>query len=133
MTAQNEEKGLTEAKTKATKGKKKASEAVGSAGKSPANAKSEPKPKAAKKAPKAANKAPKAGKAPRSAQTGKGDKIVELLQRKGGTTLAEMQKASGWQSHSVRGFLSGIVRKKMGLAVTSVKPEGGERTYWIES
>ena len=126
MTAQNEEKGLTEAKTKATKGKKKASEAVGSAGKSPAKSKGEPKPKAAKKAPKAAN-------TPRSAKVGKGDKIIELMQRKGGATLSEMQKATDWQAHSVRGFLSGIVRKKMGLTVVSVKPEDGERTYSIES
>ena len=125
MTAQNEEKGLTEAKTKATKGKKKASEAVGSAGKSPTKSKGEPKPKAAKKAPKAA-------KPPRSAKMGKGDKIVEMLQRTGGATMADLQKASAWQAHSVRGFLSGVVRKKMGLTVTSIKPEGGERIYCIE-
>ena len=125
MTTQNEEKGLPETKIKATKGKKKASGAAGSASKAPAKPKGEPKPKAAKKAPKAA-------KPPRSAKMGKGDKIVEMLQRTGGATMADLQKASAWQAHSVRGFLSGVVRKKMGLTVTSIKPEGGERIYCIE-
>ncbi len=41
-------------------------------------------------------------------------------------------KATGWQPHSVRGFLSGTVGKKMGLVVTSTKGENGERTYSIE-
>ena len=126
MTTQSEEKGLPVTKTKATKGKKKAAGAAGSASKAAAKPKGEPKPMAAKKAPKAA-------KTPPSAKIGKGDKIIELMQRKGGATLVEMQNASDWQAHSVRGFLSGIVRKKMGLTIVSVKPEGGERTYSMES
>ena len=117
MTAQNEEKGLTEAKTKATKGKKKASEAVGSAGKSPAKSKGEPTPKTAKKTAKAA-------KTPRSAKVGKGDKIVELLQRKGGATIKELTAATEWQPHSVRGYLSGVLRKKQGLHIVSSVNEG---------
>ena len=40
-------------------------------------------------------------------------------------------KASGWQPHSVRGFLSGTIGKKMGLAVTSVKGEDGDRVYSV--
>ena len=126
MTTQNEEKGLPVTKTKATKGKKKAAGAARSAEASgKPESKAEPKPKTAKKTPKAA-------KTPRSAKVGKGDTIIELMRRKGGATLAEMQKASDWQAHSVRGFLSGVVRKKMGLTVTSMKPEGGERIYCIE-
>ena len=39
---------------------------------------------------------------------------------------------TGWQPHSVRGFLSGTVRKKMGLAVISTKSEDGERSYSIK-
>jgi hypothetical protein len=42
-------------------------------------------------------------------------------------------KATGWQPHSVRGFLSGIVGKKMGLAVTSTKGEDGERSYSVKA
>ena len=41
-------------------------------------------------------------------------------------------KATGWQAHSVRGFLSGTVSKKMGLAVTSLKGEDGDRTYSVK-
>ena len=42
-------------------------------------------------------------------------------------------KATGWQAHSVRGFLSGALGKKMGLTVTSTKAEDGERRYSITS
>ena len=41
-------------------------------------------------------------------------------------------KATGWQPHSVRGFLSGTVGKKMGLTVKSTKGEDGERTYSVK-
>ena len=44
-----------------------------------------------------------------------------------------MIKATGWQPHSVRGFLSGTVGKKLGLAVVSTKGEDGERTYSIKA
>jgi hypothetical protein len=36
-----------------------------------------------------------------------------------------------WQAHSIRGFLSGTLGKKMGLTVESAKNESGERTYWV--
>jgi hypothetical protein len=42
-------------------------------------------------------------------------------------------KATGWQAHSVRGFLSGTIAKKMGLAVKSEKRAGGERVYSIRN
>jgi hypothetical protein len=41
-------------------------------------------------------------------------------------------KATGWQSHSVRGFMSGVLGKKMGLTVTSTKAEDGERHYSVK-
>ncbi len=46
-------------------------------------------------------------------------------------TLAEIAKATDWQNHSIRGFVSGHVIKKMGLKVESTKGEAGERTYRI--
>ena len=61
----------------------------------------------------------------------KASKVLDLLKRSGGGTLQELMKATGWQAHSVRGFLSGTVGKKMGLAVTSAKSEDGERSYSI--
>ena len=56
-------------------------------------------------------------------------KVLGLLKRPGGATAKELMKATGWQPHSVRGFLSGTVGKKMGLAVTSTKGQDGERSY----
>ena len=65
-------------------------------------------------------------------QGSKTEKILELLKRAGGATTKELIKATGWQPHSVRGFLSGTVGKKMGLAVTSTKGEDGERSYSVK-
>jgi hypothetical protein len=85
----------------------------------------------AKKPPKAAKKAPKppAEKAPRTES--KGAKILELIGRPKGATLAEIMKATGWQAHSVRGFLSTAGRKR-GLKIESEKNDAGERVYQIE-
>jgi len=55
------------------------------------------------------------------------------LKRPDGTTLAELMKATGWQAHSVRGFLSGTVSKKLGFAVASAKAESGERSYSVKA
>jgi Protein of unknown function (DUF3489) len=89
---------------------------------------------------KAGKKATPAKKAPRSAKKGAGARdgsktatILELLERPGGTTAKELLKATGWQPHSLRGFLSGTVGKKMGLTVTSTKGEDGERSYSVKA
>jgi Protein of unknown function (DUF3489) len=57
--------------------------------------------------------------------------VLELLRRKEGATIAEIAKATNWQNHSVRGFISGTVAKKMGLAVESTRNGASERTYRI--
>ena len=57
--------------------------------------------------------------------------VIDLLRRKDGATLAEIAKATDWQNHSIRGFISGTLGKKMGLTVESAKNEAGERTYRI--
>ncbi len=78
------------------------------------------------------HKAPKAPKPAATAREGsKTAKVLDLLKRPGGATLKELMKATGWQPHSVRGFISGTLGKKLGLAVTSAKGEDGERRYTV--
>ena len=60
----------------------------------------------------------------------KGAKILELIGRPKGATLAEIMKTTAWQAHSVRGFLS-TAAKKHGLKIESTKTEAGDRVYQI--
>jgi hypothetical protein len=84
------------------------------------------------KAPKqAAAKGSKQGKEARSGS--KKEIVLKLLRREGGATLADIAKATDWQNHSIRGFVSGHVIKKLGLKVESTRSETGERTYRIVS
>lgn len=62
--------------------------------------------------------------------TTKTQSCLDLLSQATGATLVELQKATGWQSHSVRGFLAGTVRKKLELDLSSTKEERG-RVYRI--
>jgi hypothetical protein len=89
--------------------------------------KSPKKASRAKKAPKGAKKAAGARDGSKTAR------ILDLLKRPGGVSLKELMKATGWQPHSVRGFLSGTIGKKMGLAVTSTKGDDGERSYSVKA
>jgi hypothetical protein len=120
------------ASTKKPKANKKAPVAPRRANVVPANAKSARKATLAKPAPKVRTKREVAK--PKAAHGGsKTAKILGLLQRPGGATAKELMKSTGWLPHSVRGFLSGTVRKKMGLTVTSTKGQDGERTYSVEA
>jgi len=93
--------------------------------------------KGAPKGRKTAKGAKKAAKPARTREAAtpraesKGAKILALIRRPKGATLAEIAKLTGWQNHSIRGYLSGTVGKKMGLTVESVKREDGERVYSI--
>ena len=57
--------------------------------------------------------------------------VLAMLHRKQGATIAAVMKATGWQPHSVRGFLTAVVRTKLGLTLVSKKKTGEERVYSI--
>ena len=61
----------------------------------------------------------------------KSDRILKLLRRKKGASIKDLQEATGWQAHSVRGFLSGTVKKRLGLPLRSEHSEKGGRRYLI--
>jgi len=128
-TSTTEENGKTQAADPVAgpKPKKKARVAPRHAHVTPKKTNSAKRATSAKKAPKGAKKA-------KSAREGsKTNNILDLLKRPGGVTAQELIKFTGWQPHSVRGFLSGTVGKKMGLTVTSTKVEDGERSYSVKA
>ena len=55
-----------------------------------------------------------------------------MLRAEGGATIEEIMVATGWQSHTIRGAMSGALKKKLGLEVTSEKTEERGRVYRIE-
>ena len=58
-------------------------------------------------------------------------RVIEMLQSPTGMTIAAMMKETGWQQHSVRGFLAGVVRKKLKLKLNSKKIDGS-RVYRVD-
>jgi hypothetical protein len=58
--------------------------------------------------------------------------VIALLRRGQGASIEEMMEATGWQAHSVRGFMSGALKKRLQLEVVSEKdPQSGERRYYV--
>jgi hypothetical protein len=84
-----------------------------------------------KKAASSPRLAPRKPTLAKSNGTSKADEIIRLLQRKSGASIIEIQKATGWQPHSVRGFLSGTVKKRLGCDLRSEKSADGARRYVI--
>jgi len=124
----------TEAAPAKPKAGKKATGRTQSAKGAPAKGKASKKATPAKAAPKAkkAIKESTPAKEPKAARTGsKSEEVIALLKRKGGATMAEIVALTGWQKHTVRGFVAGAL-KKAGYTVESFKPEGGERSYRIK-
>ena len=71
----------------------------------------------------------KAGKT--ATKISKRDAVLKMLRGNKGATIRELQKATGWQPHSVRGFLSGTVKRRLGLTLNSEQGKTGGRRYSI--
>ncbi len=82
-----------------------------------------PKPKSSKK--------PAPTTLPYSSEASKQERMIALLKRDDGATIDELIGATNWQKHSVRGFLSATVRKKLSLPLMTELRSTGERVYRI--
>jgi hypothetical protein len=71
------------------------------------------------------------GTRPAAGKQTKQQTCLDLLGRREGATIEDLEEATGWQKHSVRGFLAGAVKKKLGLTLVSEKPDAGLRRYRI--
>ena len=75
--------------------------------------------------------APNSGGASKEIAASKQARVIAMLQSASGATIAAMMQQTGWQQHSVRGFLAGVVRKKLKLKLNSMKVDG-DRVYHID-
>jgi hypothetical protein len=91
----------------------------------------EPAPKKVKSAHSPKVKTATSSKQPATEPSTKQALLIDLLKRKTGATIAEVIKATGWQAHSVRGAISGTLKKKLGLTVELKLVEGRGRVYQI--
>jgi hypothetical protein len=126
QTAAVADQGAHVAPEKATS-KRKASKTKGA----PKGQKPASKTAANKSAKPASDKAPKAKDAAVPREFSKKAIVLDLLRRKDGATIAEIAKATDWLNHSIRGFISGTISKRMGLVVESTKTEAGDRRYKV--
>ena len=85
-----------------------------------------------KPAPAIANAPPKIDAPAAEGRVTKQEHVLTLLSRPDGASIDELMQATDWQQHSVRGFLAGTVKKKLGLTLTSSKTIGEVRRYRIE-
>ena len=82
--------------------------------------------------PRKARKAPSAGSKRRSAPSqSKQDLVIQMLRRQSGVTVEDIVAKTGWQPHSVRGFFSGLVRKKLKLPLVADVGKDGVRRYHV--
>jgi Protein of unknown function (DUF3489) len=81
----------------------------------------------------AAAKMPPKADEPNLERVTKQERMLTLLSRPEGASIEEMMQATDWQQHSVRGFLAGTVKKKLGFALTTSKAAGDVRRYRIET
>ena len=70
-------------------------------------------------------------KTPRTRDNSKQARVIALLKRPEGATIAQIMDATGWLSHTIRGTFAGVFKKKLGLDITSGKDMGTERVYKI--
>ncbi len=91
-----------------------------------------PKQRRRRAEPKPSGSKPKGRTSPPAVRPGtKQALLIDLLKRKKGATIEEIVEVTGWQPHSVRGAISGALKKKLGLAVTSEKVKARGRVYRI--
>lgn len=76
-------------------------------------------------------KAPQRAATPVRPETSKADVVLKKLRLARGVTVAQIMEITGWQAHSVRSFLSAVVRKKLGLDLTSEVGRDGIRRYRV--
>ena len=88
---------------------------------------------AKKSRPKSNTSGPSKGKKPNTGRNTKKQTCIDMLKHPKGASLAELQKATGWQPHSVRGFLSGTVKKMANVTLVTDIDGGGGRRYRIET
>ncbi|MCX7144365.1 MAG: DUF3489 domain-containing protein [Proteobacteria bacterium] len=68
---------------------------------------------------------------PRTRENSKQAQVIAMLKRPEGATIQQIAEATQWQAHTIRGTISGSLKKKLGLEITSTKEAGGQRVYRV--